>query len=192
MTSSRNGSDTAMAKARLPWLADIRHYDKQKLRSQMVYFANRSQFGFNHLPADHGVVIIGNAPTKYKRGFAKVLSFTISPMHVPFFVTQQMADKVQGSRFFSADSKRHIKQLIGVSFPSTEHFFRALLTLKFKPKTDADHEKVLFETISLNAKSKEVLSFNTLNVAYNKNIGGGIAIDYPTGYSVCDLSLIHI
>lgn len=111
-------------------LEEIQSFDRKKLRKKMVYMVGGppESYAPNYL---HSFAVVGvKKNKKNESSYCSLRYLTASIMHGHYVVRHAIVKKVLKSKEFSAGTKAAIQALHGQTFPSTEHFFRALLQIR--------------------------------------------------------------
>jgi len=113
-----------------PLLAEIETFDRSQLRKKMVYMVGGppESYAPNCI---HSFAAVGmKKSNKKESSYCSLRYLSASIMHGHYFVRDSIVAKVMKSKAFSVETKSAVQALRGQTFPSTEHFFRALISLR--------------------------------------------------------------
>lgn len=111
-------------------LEEIKSSDQKKLRKKMVYMVGGPPESYvpNCL---HSFAVVGKkSDNKNELSYCSLRYLTASIMHGHYVVRQSIVKKVMKSTEYSEGTKAAVRALQGQTFPSIEHFFRALLQIR--------------------------------------------------------------
>lgn len=125
-------------------LQEIKTFDAKKLRKKMVYMVGGPPESYvpNCL---HSFAVVGKkSENKNESSYCSLRYLTASIMHGHYVVRETIVKKVMKSTDYTDGTKNAVRALQGQIFPSTEHFFRALLHIR---QRDGYEEKLTEERL---------------------------------------------
>lgn len=107
----------------------IESFDRSTLRKSTVYFVNTSSAWYKVFKT-HGFIAVEFPRIPSKKNQVRIYSCALSVMHVSFQVSKKFTAAVEKSSAFSHWTKQAVILLQDQTFPSGEHFLRAVLQQK--------------------------------------------------------------